>query len=199
MNKAPSSHPHTSPLKLKRIATVGHSGFPSGSRIFPPFPERGSRTNPTGQVSPVVCEPSAKRVRASRGECSRYRSYLHKAIVFPLLRTRLPRTWRGCHSALGPLSSAFSHISRGSDASLYLPRRSSFPPLFVLPTFLRFCAPSLFRPSSFVRFQTSLQRRRPYTLSSLPCLHSCIQLHGATLMHFVRNVLLHGPLGAFEK
>lgn len=72
-------------------------------------------------------------VRASRGECSRYRGYLHKAIVFPLLRARLPRTWRGCHSALGPLSSAFSHISRGSGAPLYIYLRvffsasSSFP------------------------------------------------------------------------
>lgn len=42
--------------------------------------------------------------------------------------------------------------------------------------------------------------RGKYTLSSLPCPHSCIQLHGAALMHFVRvnvnvsppTVLLHG-------
>ena len=43
------------------------------------------------------------------------------------------------------------------------------------------------RPRSF-DFKPPYGSRRPYTLSSLPCLHSCIQLHGAALMHFVRNV-----------
>ena len=135
--------------------------------------------------------PSAKRVRASRGECSRYRSYLHKAIVFPLLRTRLPRTWRGCHSALGAsLHGLQSHQPRIRRFSLST-TSSSFRSLR-LSCFLSFFAtlrPSRCsaRPRSF-DFKPPYSRRRPYTLSSLPCLHSCIQLHGAALMHFVRNV-----------
>lgn len=66
-----------------------------------------------------------------RKECPRYRCHLHKAIVFPLLLARLPRTWRGCHSALGPLSSAFTHISRGSGALLSICLVVSFFPLVV--------------------------------------------------------------------
>lgn len=109
----------------------------------------------------------ARSCKSRRSTRVRYRLHLHKAIVFPLLRTRLPRTWRGCHSEfLRTLLSLLSHRSRIS-TPLYLP--SAFPPPF----------------SFFLDFKPPRSMQAPTPCRSLPCLHSCILLHGAGLTHYV--------------
>lgn len=59
-----------------------------------------------------------------------YRPYLHKAIVFSLLRTHLPRMWRGCHSEFqnSPQSSLTSAADQYSSLSpsAFLPSFSLF-------------------------------------------------------------------------
>lgn len=68
--------------------------------------------------------------RAKGGARVRYRLHLHKAIAFPLLRTRLPRTWRGCHSEFqdSPQSSFASAADQYSSlsSSAFLPPFSFF-------------------------------------------------------------------------
>lgn len=70
---------------------------------------------PESVSSQIRAHPVARSCKNRRSTRVRYRLHLHKAIVFPLLRTRLPRTWRGCHSEfLRTLLSLFSRIGRGS-------------------------------------------------------------------------------------
>lgn len=76
---------------------------------------------PESVSSQIRAHPVARSCKSRRSTRVRYRLHLHKAIVFPLLRTRLPRTWRGCHSEfLRTLLSLLSHRSRIS-TPLYLP------------------------------------------------------------------------------
>jgi hypothetical protein len=115
----------------------------------------------------------------------RYRLHLHKAIVFPLSRTCLPRTWRGCHSELQDSPQHLpSHQPRISTTPLSIcpssPRLSSFSLLF---------SPFREAASKQASRQASKQASR-YTLSTLPCLHSCISLHGGlrfTRFEHIRN------------
>lgn len=99
-------------------------------------------------------------------------------------------------SSLSPRPSLASAADQGllSILSIYLPLRClffsfsmSFPflPVPAASPPAHLSVPLDGRPGSF-DFKPP-RRRGPYTLSSLPCQHSCIQLHGAALMHFVRN------------
>lgn len=94
---------------------------------------------PESVSSQIRAHPVARSCK-SRGSCTRvrYRLHLHKAIVFPLLRTRLPRTWRGCHSEfLRTLSSVFSR----SAADQYFTLSPSRHFLLLSPFFLDFKPP----------------------------------------------------------
>lgn len=79
-------------------------------------------SNSSSSGGPILQGPRSARVR--------YRLHLHKAIVFPLLRTRLPRTWRGCHSEFqdSPQSSLTSAADQYSSLSpsAFLPPFSFF-------------------------------------------------------------------------
>lgn len=117
--------------------------------------------------SQIRAHPVARSCKSRRSTRVRYRLHLHKAIVFPLLRTCLPRTWRGCHSEfLRTLLSLLSHRPRIT-TPLCLP--SAFPPPF----------------SFFLDFKPPRSTQAPTPCRSLPCLHSCILLRGAGLTHYV--------------
>lgn len=79
-------------------------------------------SNSSSSGGPILQRPRSARVR--------YRLHLHKAIVFPLLRTCLPRTWRGCHSEFqdSPQSSLTSAADQYPSLSLsaFLPPSSFF-------------------------------------------------------------------------
>lgn len=76
-------------------------------------------SNSSSSGGPILQGPRSARVR--------YRLHLHKAIVFPLLRTRLPRTWRGCHSEFQ--DSSQSSLTSAAD------QYSSLSPSAFLPPF----------------------------------------------------------------
>lgn len=123
---------------------------------------------PESVSSQIRAHPVARSCKSRRSTRVRYRLHLHKAIVFPLLRTRLPRTWRGCHSEfLRTLLSLLSHRSRIS-TPLYLP-------LGISSAILLF----------FLDFKPPCSMQAPTPCRSLPCLHSCILLHEAGLSHYV--------------
>lgn len=102
-------------------------------------------SNSSSSGGPILQRPRSARVR--------YRLHLHKAIVFPLLRTCLPRTWRGCHSEFQ--DSPQSSLTSAAD------QYSSLSPSAFLPSFSFFLD---FKPPH------SIQQAPTPCLRYLPCI-----------------------------
>jgi len=117
-----------------------------------------------------------------RGARVRYRLHLHKAIVFPLSWTCLPRTWRGCHSELRDSPQSCLASAADQYSSIY---PSLFPAaFFLLPLFFSALLRASLQQASERASERASEQASSYTLSTLPCLHSCILLHGAALYAF---------------
>lgn len=94
---------------------------------------------------------------------------------------------RGLHSHQTPIRGLLSIYLLSSTFSPLSPMSFPLPPPVPCSPPRRLSLPSD-QPSSARSFDFKPPYRTdPYTLSSLPCRHSCIQLHGPALMHFVRN------------